>query len=700
MSESTLGEARVPIRATLDQLDKDLEKARGKVDSVLSKVAGTFAKGVQTVGTIALGAGGAAVGAIAGVGAAVGKLAADAAPLESIGKAFAGLAESAGSGADDMLAALKKGSAGMVSNRDLMMSFNQAAQLVSTDFAKQLPEAMGYLSKVSAATGEDMGFLLDSLVKGVGRVSPAILDNLQIQVSLAEATAKASEMFGVEADELTKTQQQAGMMAVTLEKLAANTAAMPDPAASAAAKMEQMKATFQDTKDEIGLAFLPVLNTVMGILAQLAERILPLVTGALETITPVVELIAQAFGGFISKILAGADPLEAFRVLLRTLFPQEVVDTVMNIITWVQEFIAVAQEALAPIMQWIGENVQLKDVLIALGIAIAAVVLPVIWSIISAAAPVIAAFVALIAIVAAVRAAWESDFLGIRTFVLETIELIKQWWAENGEAIMAKAKEIWEAVVEAITVALQTAWEFIQEVITNIKEWWAENGDAILAKAQEIWEAIVGVFEWFVGIFEGIFEAFQLAFQGKWYEFGEKLREVWDEVWAKIKEIGTKVWDAIRKFFTETDWGSIGRGILEGIKKGILAGVQWIKDAARNVAQAALDAAKGFLGIRSPSAVFLDIGENVTAGFAKGLGELRPVEKAMAKLTAIPEMVVNATGFQRMELAPSAMGGGMATYQIIQNFGTDAVRSEQDIYRLSEEMEQSLELRGIRRSIG
>jgi len=42
----------------------------------------------------------------------------------------------------------------------------------------------------------------------------------------------------------------------------------------------------------------------------------------------------------------------------------------------------------------------------------------------------------------------------------------------------------------------------------------------------------------------------------------------------------------------------------------------------------------------------------------------------------------------------------MATYQIIQNFGTDAVRSEQDIYRLSEEMEQSLELRGIRRSIG
>jgi len=700
MSESTLGEARVPIRATLDQLDKDLEKARGKVDSVLSKVAGTFAKGVQTVGTIALGAGGAAVGAIAGVGAAVGKLAADAAPLESIGKAFAGLAESAGSGADDMLAALKKGSAGMVSNRDLMMSFNQAAQLVSTDFAKQLPEAMGYLSKVSAATGEDMGFLLDSLVKGVGRVSPAILDNLQIQVSLAEATAKASEMFGVEADELTKTQQQAGMMAVTLEKLAANTAAMPDPAASAAAKMEQMKATFQDTKDEIGLAFLPVLNTVMGILAQLAERILPLVTGALETITPVVELIAQAFGGFISKILAGADPLEAFRVLLRTLFPQEVVDTVMNIITWVQEFIAVAQEALAPIMQWIGENVKLGDVLLGLGAAIATVVIPILGSILAPIAGAIAAFVAVTAIVAAMRLAWENDFLGIRTFVLETIELIKQWWAENGEAIMAKAREIWEAVVEAITTALQTAWEFIQQVIAGIRAFWDENGEGILAKAKEIWDAVVAVFQWFVGQYMRYFEAFKLLFQGDFYGFGEKLREIWDTAWKAISEIGIKVWDAIKKFFTETDWGAIGRAILQGLANGIKNGVQIIKDAASSAARAALDAAKGFLGIHSPSAVFMGIGENVTAGFAKGLGELRPVERAMAKLTAIPEMVVNATGFQRMELAPSAMGGGMSTYQINQYFGTDAVRSEQDIYRLSEQMEQSLELRGIRRSIG
>jgi hypothetical protein len=77
--------------------------------------------------------------------------------------------------------------------------------------------------------------MLDSLVVGVGRLSPMILDNLGIQVSLADATERAAQMYGVEADALDKGQVQAGMMNVVLEKLAANTASMPDVADSAAA---------------------------------------------------------------------------------------------------------------------------------------------------------------------------------------------------------------------------------------------------------------------------------------------------------------------------------------------------------------------------------------------------------------------------------------------------------------------------------
>jgi hypothetical protein len=46
-----------------------------------------------------------------------------------------------------------------------MMSYNQAAQLVGKQFADQLQARCNTLVKVSAATGQDMGFMMDSLVK-------------------------------------------------------------------------------------------------------------------------------------------------------------------------------------------------------------------------------------------------------------------------------------------------------------------------------------------------------------------------------------------------------------------------------------------------------------------------------------------------------------------------------------------------------
>ena len=63
---------------------------------------------------------------------------------------------------------------------------------------------------------------------------------------------------------------------------------------------------------------------------------------------------------------------------------------------------------------------------------------------------------------------------------------------------------------------------------------------------------------------------------------------------------------------------------MQGIANGIKAGASWIADAARDAAKAALDAAKGFLGIHSPSRVMADevglpMAQGLAAGFADGL---------------------------------------------------------------------------------
>lgn len=574
---------------------------------------------LQNLGKVALAGVAGVATATAAIGAALTKLAVDAAPMEGVSRAFEGLAESSGVGMDEMLAALKRGSAGMISNRDLMTSFNKAAQLVSTDFAVQLPNAMGYLGKVAAATGQDMNFMLDSLVTGVGRLSPMILDNLGIQVSLTEANEAYAASIGKSASELTKSEQQAALMNQVMEKLAVNTASMPDITTNAAATMAQLRATFQNVRDELGVALLPVLNTLMGAFGELANAVLPVLVQlfeehlapALQNAVTFIAPLVEALAHWISLVAGGADPLLAFQYIVRDLVPPELYATIKELTDGVREFIEQAQIALEPVLAWLGENIKLQDVLIALGVAIATVVVPALATIVAGAAPVIATFLAAVAIVAALRAAWESDFLGIQTFTLAAFEFIKR---------------------------------IVSTALVAIAAWWSEHGAAITAKAKEIWDGVVKVFEFFKQQWQTLFEAFALAFEGDWRGFGEKLREWWDAAWKAIAEVGAKAWQGIKDFFTNTDWGAVGRAILEGIANGITAGLEIIKTAASNAAKAALDAAKGFLGIESPSKLFADVGANISAGMAEGITRnLSPVISAGGALGSAAYGATGAT---------------------------------------------------------
>lgn len=211
----------------------------GKQSGIASKLVSGLGTAMAGVATLAI------AKQIARAGLELAKIGAQA---ESVSLAFEGLGGS--------IEALREGSLGLISDVDLMKQFNTAAQLVSKTFAKDLPEAMGFVSKVAAATGQSMSFMMDSLVRGVGRMSPLILDNLGIQVDLAAATKRSAEMFGVQADELSKAQQQAGLMAEVMDKLRENTADMPEVAGSAAAGFGGIGAEIGNLRIELGLLLL------------------------------------------------------------------------------------------------------------------------------------------------------------------------------------------------------------------------------------------------------------------------------------------------------------------------------------------------------------------------------------------------------------------------------------------------------------
>lgn len=481
---ATLATLVVKLRADAGNFLGEMDKAESRT----SKLLGGIGKNVQALGTVALGGVGVMAGAVTGAGAALAKLAVDAAPIQGVKDSFEGLTSTVEGGSAGMLAALEEGSAGMIAQRDLMMSFNKAAQLVGMDFAQQLPDAMQYLGKVAAATGQDMGFMMDSLVTGIGRMSPMILDNLGIQVKLSDATARAAEMFGVQEDALTKAQQQAGMMAVVMEKLAENTAAMPDVAGSAAAGIAQMRAKFQNLKDQVGMAMLPTLNTLLGTIGNLTAVVLPPLTSFIETIlAPALQKGAQFVNWFVQAILSGQGPVEALQLALHAIGLDQIAEWFGNVAAKVQELWAIAQPFVSQVVSWVAQFVSWKDVLIALGIAIAAVVVPALISLVASAAPVIAVGAALVAVVALVRNAWENNWLGIRDIVGQVANFITGtvWPAIQGALDFLRT-----GVLPPLQAAIQTLWEQALEFWNGFWSAFQPALEAMYGRLQEFWTQI------------------------------------------------------------------------------------------------------------------------------------------------------------------------------------------------------------------
>ena len=453
-----LGIAQIPVRATLDELGKDLDSARAKVEGAMKKIQDDL-KPATAIGKKI--ADGIAIGTTARVGLGVtaagvfSKIAIDALPLVQVRGAFEGIS----GGAEEMLDALRKGSYGMVRDADLMKSYNSAAQLVGKTFADQLPNAMQYLGKVSAATGQDMGFMLDSLVKGVGRLSPMILDNLGIQVSLAEATAKAAEMFGVEEDELEKAQIQAGMMNVVLEKLALNTKDMPEVAGSAAQKWEALKVQMANIKDDVGVALIPVLERIITPLGTLAEDKLPKAVEWFEKAVGVLDRVVYLFMGIPDLVKAANGDFDALTLLLE------------GRLTKIADVLGLPTEKVKPLLEGIGDIARsindfvtedLKPFVDEHGPAL------------KTAFEAIATFLATAAIASTIVGIG-SALLGLINpinLVIGAVALLAVAWTEDWGGIQEKTKTAWDEIKKV----LDGIYEGYQRVIDKIKEFLGVSG--------------------------------------------------------------------------------------------------------------------------------------------------------------------------------------------------------------------------------
>lgn len=110
-------------------------------------------------------------------------------------------------------------------------------------------------------------------------------------------------------------------------------------------------------------------------------------------------------------------------------------------------------------------------------------------------------------------------------------------------------------------------------------------------------------------------------------------------------------------YFTPT-----GRAVIDGMVRGVGAGVDRLKEAVMNAARRAYEAAMRWLGANSPSTKFIDMGENVimegaALGVEKGSGRVGDAIGGAFSGLAGPSL---AGAFQSLPVSPKAQFGGAA----------------------------------------
>lgn len=373
-------------------------------------------------------------------------------------------------------------------------------------------------------------------------------------------------------------------------------------------------AQWEDLKTSIGGAFLPVAQLAMGFVT---DNILPAFTQWAQ----VLPQVGEAFGEFVSDMMTGEDPIGNLANLVYSVANAFGADGegLFNQIIALREpfesFLKTVQDVGASVFESL-TSIDFGPLMTAFGDLFATI---------GADMPSSQSIVTSVADGIKVAAQGLADFMN--NILLPAITAVVTWFKDNWPAIKATGEEVMNG--------LQTA---IQTVADAISAFWSEWGDDI----QATWDGVVA------GV-QGVFDTFKLAFEGKWYEFGEKLREGWDGVWESVKGAVQAAID----WFNQQDWGAIGTSIIQGIAGGISSATQFIVDAATSAARAAYDAAKGFLGIQSPSKKFWELGEYSAMGFVGGMDSMQP---AMASASA--DAAYSAYG-GAAAVTSSGYGGGI-----------------------------------------
>lgn len=169
-------------------------------------------------------------------------------------------------------------------------------------FGAALPKLLEIARVQAAATGQSVDYLFQSLVTGIKRSSPLLIDNTGLVLKVGAANEAYAASIGKTVSELTAQEQQIALIQATLAAGEAAIVSAGGIQETAASKMARAHALIQNSLDNLAVAVEPILGGILdafNFFASGVEQATSIIGPILREMTlPFQEAMSSIFGVF------------------------------------------------------------------------------------------------------------------------------------------------------------------------------------------------------------------------------------------------------------------------------------------------------------------------------------------------------------------------------------------------------------------
>lgn len=239
--------------------------------------------------------------------------------------------------------------------------------------------------------------------------------------------------------------------------------------------------------------------------------------------------------------------------------------------------------------------------------------------------------------VALLVAIWNHFHTQIIGTVMTVWNAITSFFQTVWNGIKIVAGVVWGAIRGAIIDPVIAVWNIIKSVWTAVSSFLQSRWNSIKAVASVVWNQIKTAM---INPIANVLSTITSLIGRVARAIGDGL----DRAWTAVKDIGSKFWD-------------IGSSIVHGIISGVKNAGGALLDSLTNLAGDALQGAKNFLGINSPSRLFADhVGVAIPEGIAKGITD--NAHLAVRSVTSMSGMLASQqVGVPSLAMAGAPAGG-------------------------------------------